>query len=100
HTRSYGDWSSDVCSSDLEKLTTRRGCAGSAGNRAARLLGFGARQRQAALAFLGGLEALRGVLTGLGEADLERVAVEVGDALERRSEERRVGKECRSVCAR
>src|SRR5437867_8024885 len=28
HTRSYGDWSSDVCSSDLEETARRLGYAG------------------------------------------------------------------------
>src|SRR5207248_6281235 len=61
HTRSYGDWSSDVCSSDLRHLRLDRA-------RVAEVVG------------------------GAGAARVERARTE---ALER-SEERRVGKECRS----
>src|SRR5699024_12228122 len=62
HTRSKRDWSSDVCSSDLDSLTP--------------LLDQIDRQRHA-------LEPIRQHLTGQQPAAY-------------RSEERRVGKECRS----
>src|SRR5207248_4937655 len=68
HTRSYGDWSSDVCSSDLNERPLRRGFSFA-----------GARTR----------------------ASLPRPRIVSGDGplrglLPLRSEERRVGKECRS----
>src|SRR5437867_12996902 len=65
HTRSYGDWSSDVCSSDLKTcgLGHRRACA----------------------------------LRGAGEGRLGATArAWPRQALRQRSEERRVGKECRA----
>src|SRR5256885_13066939 len=82
HTRLQGDWSSDVCSSDL--LTVHRGSP----------------------------EGTPGVGLELAGDELKGTLVEVGDLLRRlfgkshfglghllhplRSEERRVGKECRS----
>src|SRR5207248_4919394 len=36
HTNSYGDWSSDVCSSDLARAATRRGAAAPAAPTSAR----------------------------------------------------------------
>src|SRR5688500_19141030 len=76
HTRLQGDWSSDVCSSDL--TTT-----------AAKL----ARKLKA-----------EGRPTRLVAADVYRPAAidqleTLGQQLEIRSEERRVGKECRGACA-
>src|SRR5690349_22258332 len=80
HTRSLRDWSSDVCSSDLAE-------------RMARVLGR---------------EDLTAEITGryrMGDirhcfADIDRARTELGYqpriGLEERSEERRVGKECRS----
>src|SRR5437867_10696177 len=67
HTRSYGDWSSDVCSSDLVAEKVRH------------------------LALLAVLvkEAIGGH-PRIGERDREPGVEEI------RSEERRVGKECRS----
>src|SRR5207248_3478344 len=80
HTRSYGDWSSDVCSSDLGTAGARRlllvriGSAASAGLFAAATAGRCAR-------FLAedrnGPERAKGL------------------PCDSRSEERRVGKECR-----
>src|SRR5438105_13714398 len=70
HTRSTRDWSSDVCSSDL------RSCAASPFGLAAQLLLGTARERHDPIASLDALVARD------------------------RSEERRVGKECRSRGAR
>src|SRR5256885_9770708 len=72
HTRLQGDWSSDVCSSDLGEL---------AGNRDLELVGGGAE--------LG---------DELADARGPELDIGVGAELARRdrSEERRVGKECRS----
>src|SRR5207248_7304040 len=68
HTRSYGDWSSDVCSSDLR---LRR----SAPQRPGQIAEADQADRRA------------------GE---EEAAVVAREAVSLRSEERRVGKECRS----
>src|SRR5690348_17407174 len=77
HTRWTGDWSSDVCSSDLQP----DGPAGAAEGR-----------RPAA-----GRAARHQPRPGAGAADRAgRAAVADGDGVARRSEERRVGKECRS----
>src|SRR3712207_8645695 len=74
HTRYWRDWSSDVCSSDLG--------ADAEGDRLEAVIG----------------DALR--LLGDGEKNVEHwsslVAVGGGCFAEVRSEERRVGKECRS----
>src|SRR5437763_15883126 len=70
HTRYIGDWSSDVCSSDLEPQV--------------RLLRFGCRDEEGELAVLA--QQLP-VLEQL-QADFQVAAA--------RSEERRVGKECSS----
>src|SRR5437762_11255008 len=69
HTRYIGDWSSDVCSSDLPNIPLCRS------------LPFIVSERQSGM--FGLLHALESVATLLLMCD-------------RRSEERRVGKECRS----
>src|SRR2546430_9241066 len=79
HTRFDCDWSSDVCSSDLE-----RDEAPGAALRACVAVGVGA-----FLAALGGL--VQEHRSGLGA-----VAGYSVDPEQKRSEERRVGKECRS----
>src|SRR5437867_3981873 len=87
HTSSYGDWSSDVCSSDLLRPVVVEG--------ADVLLALGLRLVEVLLDVLG--EGLGGVL--VGEQQLAPVADDVGvHARQVRSEERRVGKECR--CSR
>src|SRR2546429_2274412 len=80
HTRCSRDWSSDVCSSDLTNHTDLESCA--VGREA-------------------NLEALTKACTGQPssrESTLLQGADTVGGSgrLYRRSEERRVGKECRS----
>src|SRR3712207_6850374 len=83
HTRYWRDWSSDVCSSDLV--------------RASRGLDTGVQDLAHRRRLLGGLVAvaLDEVLALVGHAVLDRdAAPELGDTV--RSEERRVGKECRS----
>src|SRR5207248_8803191 len=69
HTRSYGDWSSDVCSSDLVRLAERRVDGVAVAGR------------------IGALMRVQGRPCA-GEALI--------DLAGERSEERRVGKECRS----
>src|SRR5438876_6574065 len=76
HTRWTGDWSSDVCSSDL--LTVERSCRSNLCRMMPAVEIVNVARR------FGSVQALAGV-------DL---AVEPGEFF--RSEERRVGKECRS----
>src|SRR5688572_32296239 len=75
HTRFDCDWSSDVCSSDLP--------------------GEGPTNLDAARHFIGVADELDGELHGT-EADYVLSAATVQEELQKRSEERRVGKECRS----
>src|SRR5437867_13125615 len=77
HTRSYGDWSSDVCSSDLSRLGIRKTC-GRPGS------GDG-QDRNPDLRFAGQRLNL----------SAEGFRRETNKLLRARSEERRVGKECR-----
>src|SRR5207248_7115606 len=89
HTRSYGDWSSDVCSSDLEPSTLRE----SVYDTAATLLAAGLDPRRCIFFRQGDvpehteLTWLLSAVTAYGE--LNRMTQF------KRSEERRVGKECR-----
>src|SRR2546426_3578499 len=76
HTRLQGDWSSDVCSSDL----------------VANALTINARARSALAGRLGRVKGVR-VPHGWGSWLLD---VGAFHGFLRRSEERRVGKECRS----
>src|SRR5690348_17918206 len=82
HTRWTGDWSSDVCSSDLKSEAFYIGALGSRTTHSKRL------------------ERLRA--NGFGDAELQRIRGPIGldigarSPAEIRSEERRVGKECRS----
>src|SRR5256885_5597564 len=90
HTRFQGDWSSDVCSSDLPQAVAgrpRQGQARAAGSRRREVAGRFERRAVPALdidvlVFVEGDER--------GAATRERALGEL------RSEERRVGKECRS----
>src|SRR5437867_9101692 len=76
HTRSYGDWSSDVCSSDLEQARIR---VQQLSNKAIR-----------------GCVVLTGRCRDI-EIDIDTLHADIGVLLtNHRSEERRVGKECRS----
>src|SRR5260221_7912240 len=84
HTRSLCDWSSDVCSSDLEEAVDGRGGVG------------GVQRREHEVAGEGGLDGDPG---GFGVAhlpDQDHIGVLAEDRPEPRSEERRVGKEGRS----
>src|SRR5207245_5914135 len=74
HTRCYRDWSSDVCSSDLSPnhTVTRAG--------------------RGSLCPRGQARPLPLIYTGTTAAPLRTASIP-------RSEERRVGKECRSLCA-
>src|SRR5437867_7541300 len=79
HTRSYGDWSSDVCSSDLQGQTLAL---------VPILLKYWGNANYGLwLALLAGFNLLQSL--DLGHQNY------VGNQLNMRSEERRVGKECR-----
>src|SRR5207249_8595071 len=84
HTRSKRDWSSDVCSSDLP---------GDAG------VELGERQTERAI-FCAREEAVRDVLPPGHPLGQRRAALQPRAEHYVRSEERRVGKECRSRWAR
>src|SRR5690349_23967171 len=78
HTRSLRDWSSDVCSSDLEASIEKGNVAIVAG-----FQGFSK-------------ETMNITTLGRGGSDTTAVAIAAALNAEVRSEERRVGKECRS----
>src|SRR5207248_3868749 len=82
HTRSYGDWSSDVCSSDLHETLQAE---------AVPLRGFFETPT------IAGLAALT-VACEARPGQTEKIAkfLQQLDAMSPRSEERRVGKECRT----
>src|SRR5207249_6888955 len=91
HTRSKRDWSSDVCSSDLNPPPLKRSDAGAS----VRFRFFFAPRFSVPGCFSGegGSSRLTGMSTG-GELKPRKLSVRVGWLLPR-SEERRVGKECR-----
>src|SRR5204863_6347905 len=79
HTRSLRDWSSDVCSSDLDTLPTSPAGLTTVGSTAATTCGGTAGQTSGAVSLSGGTIPMNGSCT----------------LTVNRSEERRVGKECR-----
>src|SRR5437867_9523146 len=81
HTRSYGDWSSDVCSSDLSRPTRARSRRRSSSTPAA----CSRRSSAASPASPSRSSRWRTSTSSRGRGDSRS-----------RSEERRVGKECRS----
>src|SRR5690348_18150813 len=83
HTRWTGDWSSDVCSSDLVKLGDNALAIGDI---------FGGNAFQVCLFLVADLVAGSPVLPTAGRLNGWLASLGVG----LRSEERRVGKECRS----
>src|SRR3712207_7434341 len=84
HTRYWRDWSSDVCSSDL--ADHEQNCS----TNTMRSIGSAETDPYSALA--GAAAALYGPLHGGANEAVLRMLNEIGS----RSEERRVGKECRS----
>src|SRR5437867_9584186 len=84
HTRSYGDWSSDVCSSDLESTSGRRPAAGAARSALPDVL---SQSRRTAPPRTGAAAPLQSAARLLRSRR----------SREARSEERRVGKEWRSL---
>src|SRR2546421_9160902 len=84
HTRSDPDWSSDVCSSDLAAL---------AGGGAQVLAAYAVADGERDLAFVG--RVVR-ALAVEGEHQQGRGGKRVDEAVQKRSEERRVGEEGRS----
>src|SRR5256885_9724151 len=85
HTRLQGDWSSDVCSSDLDRAETYW-----------REAQAGPREQAVALRLRGiGHELAKDYASAIA-AHRESVELDRSLGAESRSEERRVGKECRS----
>src|SRR3989440_4503595 len=82
HTRSDRDWSSDVCSSDLEAVF--------------RVQGKGGRDRLAFIVDEQTVRIQRAHMEVRSRIETESPALFVNASGGRRSEERRVGKECRS----
>src|SRR5205807_5154158 len=89
HTRLQGDWSSDVCSSDLSAhiITAERG---------GELLALSRSDPQSAESLLRKAQRLASALRMAFEALLHRHRIVSEWVAPVRSEERRVGKECRS----
>src|SRR5207248_4020529 len=92
HTRSYGDWSSDVCSSDLpgeiKDILLRE-------IEAADLHELDVEEVGTILEVKDGIARIYGLKKAMAGEMLEITASESGD---KRSEERRVGKEGRCGC--
>src|SRR5207248_5650694 len=82
HTRSYGDWSSDVCSSDLDNRQT---CLFSAT--------MPPEIMRLTQEYMHDVKEIR---LNEDEISLDTIAQSYLIVHEKRSEERRVGKECRS----
>src|SRR5699024_11433648 len=79
HTRSKRDWSSDVCSSDLK--------------------GRGTHRKPAWRGYKPGRKYLENTVKAI-EPDFDTMTAHALERMLRRSEERRVGKECRGGWAR
>src|SRR5207248_7777906 len=93
HTRSYGDWSSDVCSSDLSTRRKCRACGRNTGRRSIRIK-TKRPNRAAPRAQRTPQTTSEQTLPG---SPLYESTLHLSSAAPRfRSEERRVGKECRS----
>src|SRR5207248_5426699 len=91
HTRSYGDWSSDVCSSDLRSasLGTARG--------ASRHTSYASNLAPLIPSVPSGTATWRGSSSQLLSATVHQRGAPSTTQL--RSEERRVGKECKTEVA-
>src|SRR3546814_16147753 len=95
------DWSSDVCSSDLASNTWRRPQSPHAVHGRTVEDGFdiGIKRRILDRAAQHRLDALRdGQVAGTHEGDGALAGVHIGEGFPKRSEERRVGKECVRQC--
>src|SRR5207248_8339825 len=97
HTRSYGDWSSDVCSSDLPPADRVVG-VGDLSRRWA--LGTDVVPREVVVRIAGGAVGAAKVAVAAAVEGTTGMAVVVLAAIRERSEERRVGKERRGRWAR
>src|SRR5687768_18333992 len=82
HTRCSRDWSSDVCSTDLSSILGRHDIV------------FADRQNHASL--VDGIRLSFATERKYRHNDLEHLEQLLQQSAEKRSEERRVGKECRS----
>src|SRR5206468_9165989 len=96
HTRSDRDWSSDVCSSDLPLPSETAGLAGrpEADNLVGIYAALSESSREQVLREFGGgqFSTFKSALADLAVAKLGPI----GAKMTQRSEERRVGKECRA----
>src|SRR5205807_7759762 len=96
HTRLQGDWSSDVCSSDLSQLGSA--CAANvelqAGGYSGELRAYYCLVRYQASDFLLSYQVVLPRCPGVLETQFSQASL--AQLANRRSEERRVGKECRS----
>src|SRR5438874_6444979 len=88
HTRSLRDWSSDVCSSDLDALRDHQA-------RCRAVVGEAEKRRRDGLAETTEERCIRGVERRRRARRDDEVVQQIRERLAR-SEERRVGKECRS----
>src|SRR5207248_3985535 len=87
HTRSYGDWSSDVCSSDL---ASEHGWSAALYDASSGGVWQSRRYQVHVVDRVGGGDSFAAALIAALAADRDPA-----DAVQFRSEERRVGKECR-----
>src|SRR5207248_4722769 len=95
HTRSYGDWSSDVCSSDLRPLWPPATSAPERGGCDQATVGEG--QCSCGDGYLTAVPSARWqAAKGAESAAHNAAAVNDRESPGLRSEERRVGKECKS----
>src|SRR5690606_39752853 len=94
HTRFSRDWSSDVCSSDLEAAETEKNCIEEKSNILKnRETLFPLSEGQAGCKFIGApIQDIGGTFDNIGIRCITKFAQIFPDI---RSEERRVGKECR-----
>src|SRR5207248_6051757 len=96
HTSSYGDWSSDVCSSDLYIVALMIEAAELRPSDRVLEIGAGSGYAAAVMGQIANRVYAIERYPSLGEAARRRFSSLGYDNIELRSEERRVGKECRA----
>src|SRR5207249_8764194 len=96
HTRSKRDWSSDVCSSDLCPRTAAPAAATTAGGEEQRLAGMLIDAASGVVDWNSYQDTTAQELRALVQAKLDGREAQADGPARARSEERRVGKECRS----
>src|SRR5690606_40817949 len=88
HTRFSRDWSSDVCSSDLDRLNFKGHKVSIIDYKTGKLMP-GHRDQ---------MEGYAAILNEMGFEVEKKILIYINNDVKIRSEERRVGKECRSRC--